>query len=164
MNRMYHDLFSNKSGLTLIELVIALALMGILAAAVLPMAELTVKRTKELELRRVLRQVRTAIDAYHDDYLKAVAEKKIFATIGETGYPESLELLTKGIEWGGLYPYKKRYLRQIPKDPFDKYDEGWLLRSYIDDADTQVWGGRDIYDIHSQSDELALDGSTYREW
>ncbi len=154
----------NKSGLTLIELVIAIALMGILAAVVIPMAEVTVTRTKELELRRALRQVRTAIDEYHKDYQEAVTQKKIFATVDATGYPEELEKLIEGNDWGGMYSFKKKYLRRIPADPFDKYDDGWGLRSYSDEPDTTVWGGNDIYDIYTQSDDIALDGSYYRDW
>ena len=152
------------SGLTLIELVIAIALMGILAAVVIPMAEVTVTRTKELELRRALRQVRTAIDEYHKDYTAAVEAKKIFAEVGASGYPEELELLLEGNDWGGMYPYKKKYLRRIPSDPFDRYDDGWGLRSYADEPDTTVWGGNDVYDIYSQSDDIALDGTYYRDW
>jgi general secretion pathway protein G len=123
----------NSSGLTLIELVIAMAILAILASAVLPMAEVTVIRTKELELRRALREVRTAIDNYKADYDRAVAEKKIFATVDESGYPESLELLLEGNDWGGMYSYKKRYLRRMPRDPFDKYDDGWGECSYEDE-------------------------------
>lgn len=154
----------NSSGLTLIELVIAIALMGILAATVIPLAEVTATRAKELELRRSLREMRTAIDEYYKDYQEAVAAKKIFATVDATGYPEELEVLLEGNEWGGLYPYKKKYLRRILKDPFDKYGDGWGLRSYADDPDTTVWGGDDIFDVYSQSDEIALDGTYYRDW
>ncbi len=154
----------NSSGLTLIELVIAMALMAILAAVVIPMSEVTIKRSKELELRRNLRQIRTAIDEYKADYDRAAKEKKIFTAINESGYPEELEQLIEGNDWGGLYSFKRKYLRRIPKDPFDKYDEGWGLRSYADDPDTSVWGGNDIYDVYSQSDGIALDGTYYRDW
>lgn len=155
----------NKSGLTLIELVIAIALMGILAAVVIPMAEVTVTRTKELELRRALRQVRTAIDEYHKDYQKA-REQGIYeaSDADASGYPEELEVLLEGSDWGGTYPFKKKYLRRIPRDPFDRYDDGWGLRSYADEPDTTVWGGNDIYDIYTQSDDIALDGTYYRDW
>ena len=151
-------------GLSLIELIIALAVLAILASAVLPLSEVTVKRTKELELRRSLRQIRTAIDAYKSDYDQAVADKKIFATVGESGYPEELAVLIEGSDWGGMYAFKKKYLRKIPADPFDKDDYGWGLRSYRDDADSTVWGGDDVYDVYSQSDAMALDGTYYRDW
>jgi len=153
-----------QKGLTLIELVIALAILGILAAAVLPMAEVTVTRTKEIELRRALRTIRTAIDEYKDDFDRAKDQKKILTSIDEIGYPESLDVLLEGRDWGGLYPYQKKYLRRIPKDPFDPYGEGWGLRSLEDDPDSTVWGGENVYDVYSQSDAIGLDGTAYNTW
>lgn len=153
-----------RRGLTLIEMVITLAILSILATAVLPMAEMTVKRTRELELRRSLRIIRTALDEYKADYDRAAFEKKITTAINETGYPESLENLIEGDDWGGLYEYKRKYLRRIPRDPFDEYDEGWGLRSYADEADSTVWGGGDVYDVYSQSEKIGLDGTPYNSW
>lgn len=157
-------LVRNCRGLTLLELVITLAILAVLAAAVLPVAEVTVKRSKELELRRVLRIIRTAIDEYHADFDKAKTEKKIIPAINETGYPKELEDLVTGSDWGGLYPFKRKYLRRIPQDPFDEYDQGWGKRSYTDDPDSTVWGGEDVYDVYSQSDGIALDGTPYNTW
>lgn len=155
---------SGERGLTLIELVIAMALLAILAAAVLPLAEVTVRRTKELELLRNLRIIRTAIDDYKADFDKAVKERKITPSINESGYPESLEALLEGDDFGGLYPYKRKYLRRIPRDPFDKFDDGWGLRAYADDADSTAYGGGDVYDVYSQSDGIGLDGTPYNTW
>lgn len=152
------------SGLTLIELVIAMAIMAVLASVVLPMAEVTVQRSKEIELKRALREIRTAIDNYKDDFDEAVAKKKITTSIDDTGYPESLEELIEGKDWGGLYGYEKKYLRRIPRDPFDEYELGWGLRSYADDHESTVWGGEDIYDVFSQSDKYAIDGTPYNSW
>lgn len=160
---MQHRLRS-QSGLTLIEIVITMAILAILATLVLPMAEVTVQRTKELELRRSLRTIRSAIDEYKADYDRAVAENKITASINETGYPEELEKLVEGADWGGLYEFRRKYLRRIPRDPFDKYDEGWGLRSYADDPDSTVWGGEDVYDVYSQSSAFGLDGTAYNSW
>ncbi len=156
----------NSRGLTLVELLIAMAILSILAAAVLPVAEVTVRRSKEIELRRTLREMRTAIDAYKVDYDKAVKDNTLpgGATLGDSGYPEDLETLVKGKDWGGPSKMKKKYLRRIPRDPFDEYDEGWGLRSYADDADSTVWGGDDIYDVYSQSTATALDGTLYNTW
>jgi len=156
----------NSRGLTLVELLIAMAILSILAAAVLPVAEVTVRRTKEIELRRVLREIRTAIDAYKADYDKAVKENTLpgGATLGDSGYPEDLETLVQGKDWGGANKTKKKYLRRIPRDPFDVYDDGWGLRSYADDADSTVWGGGDVYDVYSQSTATALDGTLYNTW
>ena len=154
----------DRRGLTLIELVIAMAILAILASAVLPLGELAVTRTKELELRRSLRMIRTAIDEYKADYDRAKAENKIITTINETGYPETLEDLLKASDWGGLYPSPRKYLRRIPRDPFDVYDDGWGMRSYADDPESTIWGGEDVYDVYSQSTEIALDGTPYNTW
>lgn len=154
----------DRRGLTLIELIIAMTILAILAAAVLPMAEVTVKRTKELELRRSLRLIRSAIDDYKNDFDKAVEQKKIIPAVNETGYPKELNDLVKGNDWGGLYPYKRKYLRRIPRDPFDRTDEGWGLRSYADPPDSTVWGGQDVYDVYSRSDGIGLDGTPYNTW
>lgn len=153
-----------QRGLTLLEMIIALAILAVLATVVVPMAEVTAMRGKELELRRSLREVRTAIDSYKADFDRAVEEKKIISAIDETGYPEDLESLVEGDDWGGLYPYKRKYLRRLPKDPFDEYDEGWGLRSYQDDPDSTFYSGDDIYDVYSQSQRMALDGTPYNTW
>jgi general secretion pathway protein G len=145
-------------------MILAMAILAVLATVVIPMAEVSAKRGKELELRRALREIRTAIDNYKEDFDRAVAEKKIITSINETGYPENLEVLVEGSDWGGLYPYKRKYLRRIPKDPFDEYDEGWGLRSYEDDPDSTVYGGGDVYDVYSQSQGIALDGTPYNSW
>jgi general secretion pathway protein G len=145
-------------------MIIAMAILAVLASVIIPMAEVTATRAKALELRRSLRQIRTAIDDYKADFDKAVAEKKIITSIDESGYPETLEELLEGNDWGGLYPYKRKYLRRLPKDPFDKYDEGWGLRSYEDDPDSTFYSGDDIYDVYSQSDRIALDGTPYNTW
>ncbi|MBE0595672.1 MAG: type II secretion system protein [Desulfuromonadales bacterium] len=154
----------SRRGLTLLELIIALAILSVLATAVLPLAEVTVKRNKEVELRRSLRLIRTAIDDYKGDYDKAVQQKKIITSINETGFPKEMEELLQGSDWGGLYPFKKKYLRRIPRDPFDAYDQGWGLRAYADEPDSTVYGGSDIYDVYSQSDGIGLDGTAYNTW
>jgi general secretion pathway protein G len=149
--------------LTLVEVVITLAIIGVLAAAVLPLAEVTVQRTREMELRRSLRVLRTALDAYKADFDKAVLDKHIVPESDRTGYPEKLEELVEGKDWGGLYPYPKKYLRRLPRDPFDD-GQGWGLRGYRDAPDATSWDGKDIYDVYSQSGQTALDGTVYSDW
>jgi general secretion pathway protein G len=156
-----------QCGLTLIELLITLAILAVLASAVLPMAEVTVRRSKEIELRRALRLIRSALDEYKVDYDRALAEKKIIPTLGESGYPKELQAMVEGEGWGGLYNPKRRYLRAIPRNPFASSDlaaeDGWAFRAYKDEPG-ESWSGGDIYDVHSQSDGIALDGTPYNEW
>jgi len=145
-------------------MVIAMAILAVLATAIIPFTEVTVQRTKEIELRRALRTIRTALDEYKADYDKAETEKKITVSLNESGYPEELQTLVEGKDWGGLYEHKRKYLRRIPRDPFDINNEGWGLRSYVDDFDSTIWGGEDVYDVHSQSEKIGLDGTPYNSW
>lgn len=154
----------SNAGLTLIEVIIAMSILAILASAVIPLATTTVKRTREIELRRSLREMRMAIDQYKSDYDRAVKEKKIIPTLSDSGYPKDLEKLVVGESWGDLYSYKRKYLRRIPRDPFDINDEGWGMRSMADEPDSTSWGGEDIFDVFSQSTEIGLDGTPYNTW
>jgi len=155
---------SRNAGLTLIELIIAMSILAVLASAVIPLAATTVRRTREIELRSSLRDMRSAIDQYKMDYDRAVKDKKIIPTLADTGYPKELEDLVKGESWGDLYPFKRKYLRRIPRDPFDANDEGWGLRSMADEPDSLSWGGEDVFDVYSQSTETGLDGTLYNTW
>ncbi len=153
-----------KAGLTLIEVIIAMTILAILASAVIPLAATTVRRTREIELRRSLREMRTAIDQYKSDYDRAVKAQKIIPTLGDTGYPKELEELVTGEQWGDLYPFKRKYLRRIPRDPFDENDDGWGMRSMADDPESLSWGGEDVFDVFTQSTEIGLDGTPYNIW
>lgn len=153
-----------KAGLTLLEVIIAMAILALLASAVIPLAATTVRRTREIELRRSLREIRTAIDQYKIDYDRAVKEKKIIPTLGDTGYPKELENLVTGDDWGDMYPINRKYLRRIPRDPFDTNEEGWGMRSMADEPDSLSWGGEDVFDVFSQSTETGLDGTPYNTW
>lgn len=149
----------NSRGVTLIELIVTMAIMAILAMAVLPLSRVTYKRSKELELRQNLRIIRQALD----EYKKLVDENKIPKEALSSGYPESLEVLVEGVELQGPTPFRHKFLRRIPKDPMTE-DGEWGLRSYSDEPDSEIWGGQDVYDVYSKSDETALDGSLYRDW
>jgi general secretion pathway protein G len=165
-----------KRGFTLVEMLITLTILAILAAAVMPLAKVAVKREKEIELRRNLRILREAIDAY-----KKMADEKKFEVEEDTeGYPPDLETLVKGVEMKGEQtqaapgtsrpPTKSKdelkivkFLRRIPKDPMtDSYE--WGLLSYQDKPDDDVWGGENVYDVYTKSLGTALDGSKYRDW
>lgn len=153
-----------QGGLTLIELIMTVAILGILAAAVVPFSQMTVKRTKELELRRTLREVRSAIDAYKKDYDENVKMK----VLNKSGFPEKFENLVEGDDFKGALPMKKRYLRKIPVDPFNPPAPGetpkWGMRSSQDKPDSTVWGEEDLYDVYSLSEDVAIDGTKYTDW
>lgn len=166
-----HGSLSNRltrcCGLTLIELLVALVILSILAGAALPYAEVTVHRNKELELRRSLRKIRTAIDAFHDDWKNGKISKFSDAA-SDDGYPKTLQVLVDGVDLAGASGKRRYYLRRIPRDPFADQTvapaEQWVLRSYQDPPDTASWGGQDVYDVHSASNRTALDGSKQRDW
>ncbi len=155
-------------GVTLVELIIAVTLLALLASAILPFGRMTAKRTKELELRRNLRVIRLAIDDYKKAYDKAVEQKKIIVTLQASGYPKTLELLVEGDDFGGLYGTKRKFLRRIPPDPMNPPKPGqppqWGMRSYNDQPDSSSWGKEDLFDVYSLSDEVAIDGSSYKDW
>lgn len=154
-------------GVSLVELVVTLTILAILASLVLPTARMTVKRTNEIELRRNLRTIRLAIDAFKKTYDKGVEEKKIIPSMNKSGYPESLQQLVEGYDFGGLFPQKQKFLRKIPRDPFSQDtdpEDQWGKRSYADQPDSRNWGGEDVYDVFSLSDETAIDGTKYAEW
>lgn len=156
-------MIARNRGYTFVELLVVTALVLILASAVLPMARVTVQRTREAELRRVLREMRTAIDKYKD----AVDQGLIGGTqirVGSEGYPPDLETLVEGVPvQNDASGRKLKFLRHIPTDPMTKSTE-WGLRSYQDRPDATTWGGQNVFDVHTKSDGTALDGTKYREW
>lgn len=154
-------------GLTLIELLVTLLILSILAAAALPYAESTVRRSHEIELRRALRDIRTAIDRYHEEWELGRIPKGT-ETASDNGYPRTLRVLADGVPLGDQSGKRRIYLRRIPGDPFADQarpaEEHWILRGYQDERGSGTWGGRDVYDVHSASEQIALDGSRYRDW
>jgi general secretion pathway protein G len=143
-------------GFTLIELIVATAILVILTGMALPMARVTIKREKERELRRDLWEMRDAIDRYKD-----AADRSAFQTkVGTEGYPPDLETLVKGVDVGVK---KVRFLRRIPVDPMTGTTE-WGLRSMADDPASDSWGGQNVFDVYTKSQATGLDGTPYKDW
>jgi general secretion pathway protein G len=150
---------SREAGMTLLELIIACAILLILSSAALPIAKFTVIRQKEAELRRDLREIRDAIDRYKD----TADRNQIRVEIGSEGYPPDLETLVKGVQLGAGSDRKIRFLRRIPADPMTGQAE-WGLRAVQDDPDSTSWGGKNVFDVYSKSTGQAQDGTKYSDW
>lgn len=153
------------SGFTLIELVITVAIVAILASVAMPLNELVVQRGKEQDLRRALRDVREAIDAYK----LAWDEGRVLRKVGESGYPKRLEDLVVGIE-DQRSPEKEKiyFLRRIPRDPLNNDPdrtaaETWAKRSYASPPDDPQEGD-DVFDIYTLAPGKGINGRPYREW
>lgn len=151
----------SEAGFTLLELIIATTILLILSSAALPIARVTIMRQREAELRRDLREMRNAIDRYKD-----FADRNLIRVeVGSEGYPPDLDTLVKGVPVGGAGAGGKnvRFLRRIPVDPMTGRAE-WGLRSVQDDFDSKNWGGKNVFDVYSQSDAQAMDGTKYSDW
>lgn len=153
----------NESGFTLLELIITLTIIAIMVAGTIPVAHNMIKREKEFELRRNLRQIRQAIDDYYDHR----AEVPPFETKAEDRYPLSLQALVDGFEPVGKPNEYRRFLRRIPIDPFTGNTD-WGLRSMEDDPYSTSGGGPSqsygIWDVYSKAPGKALDGTFYSTW
>lgn len=155
---------ARPAGFTLIELVVTVAIVGILALAVTPLAEMAARRQQESELRAALREIRTALDAYR----KAAEEGKIERKVDESGFPRRLEDLVAGVDnrqdpkGGKIY-----FLRRLPRDPFAERGlpagETWGKRSYDSPPDAPREGS-DVFDVYSLAAGSGLNGIPYREW
>jgi general secretion pathway protein G len=181
-----------QAGMTLLELIIACGILIVLSSAALPLARVTVKRQREAELRRDLREMRDAIDRYKD----AADKNLIRIEVGSQGYPPDLDTLMTGVtvSVGGTSqvgvsastlanlsgtaqvgaasspssttsntPTKVRFLRKIPVDPMTGKAE-WGLRAVQDDPDSHSWGGHNVFDVYSLSTDTAIDGTNYADW
>jgi general secretion pathway protein G len=150
----------NRRGMTLIELIVATAIMMILAYLAVPMARNRVQRQKERDLTIALREIRTAIDQYKDQ-----ADKGSFGPlkVGTEGYPETLEALVDGVKIANQVDKKVKFLRRIPLDPMTNTRD-WGKRSMQDEPKSSVWGGQNVFDVYTKSFEKSRDGTPYSEW
>ena len=142
---------------------IVVTILLVLASAVLPLARVTSQRQREAELRRTLREMRTAIDKFKDS-----VDQGLIATTqlepGSEGYPPDLETLVEGVPAANDASGRKlKFLRRVPVDPMTN-DTEWGMRAYMDAPDARSWGGENVFDVYSKSEATGLDGTRYREW
>jgi general secretion pathway protein G len=147
-------------GFSLIELIVTLWILAILLGLAAPLVSMSVKREREYELKRALREVRQAIDFY-----KAASDAgRIEVQLDTEGYPADLQILVDGAPAiGDATGATLKFLRRIPVDPISNTTD-WGLRSYQDEPTSGSWGGQNVFDVYCISDEVALDGSLYKDW
>ncbi len=148
-----------EAGFTLLELIMACAILLVLASAAVPMARYSVRRQKEAELRQDLREIRNAIDRYKD----AADRNLIRVEVTTEGYPPDLDTLVRGVQLAGAPDRRVRFLRRIPVDPMTRQAD-WGLRAVQDDPDSMSWGGKNVFDVFSRSTATAIDGTRYSDW
>jgi general secretion pathway protein G len=143
-------------GFTLIELIVATAVLLILSSLAIPLVRVSIKRDKERELRRDLWDLRDAIDRYKD----AADSGKFQTKVGSENYPPDLDTLVKGVDVGGK---KLKFLRKIPIDPMTNNTE-WGMHSMQDDPESDSWGEQNVFDVFTKSQDTALNGTKYKDW
>ncbi len=152
---------SPAKGFSLIELLITLAVLSILVVAAVPLTRNNLRRERELELKRNLRDIRQAIDRYYA-FSQAGGVGPLDHKVNDENYPPNLETLVEGVTPPNT-TRKVRFLRHLPKDPITGSEE-WGLRSVQDDPKSDSFGGQNVYDVYSKSSETALNGTKYKDW
>jgi len=152
-----------RSGMTLVELIVAFTILAVLTSMAVPLARSNVRRIHERELRQALTEMRNAIDKYKD--AADAGKLGIDANgIDTYGYPKTLESLVEGIKGAGqTADVKVKFLRRIPLDPFTQTRE-WGIRSMQDDPKSTGWGGQNVFDVYTKSNDKAADGTPYADW
>lgn len=152
-----------ERGYTFIELLVVTTILLILASAVMPLAQVTSQRQRETELRRDLREIRTALDKFKDAVDQGlIAMSELEA--GSEGYPPDLQVLVDGVTAANDASGRKlKFLRRIPIDPMTNTQE-WGLRAYQDKPDSTSWGGKNVFDVYTKASGTGLDGTKYRDW
>lgn len=146
-----------QRGVTLIEMIAVITILLILMGAAMPVMKVSIRRQREVELRRDLWEMRAAIDRYKD-----AADKNAFQIkLGSEGYPPDLDTLVNGVEITG--GKKLRFLRRIPVDPMTGNTD-WGLRSMQDDPQSDSWGGQNVFDVYTKSTGTALNDTKYKDW
>jgi general secretion pathway protein G len=153
----------NSRGLTLVELAATVAIILILTAIALPLTRVALQRSREIELRRALRTIRTAIDQFHEAALGGLINPREIGDVGRMNYPEDFDQLVEGVDSTVGVSNKLKFLRRVPIDPMMRTDE-WGKRSYQDDFDSSLWGRENLYDVFTESDGVALDETEYKDW
>ena len=153
----------SQRGYSFVELIIVTAILLVLAAITVPLAQVASQRGREAELRRALRDMRTAIDRFKD-----AADQGVIAPTdlepGNENYPPDLETLVEGVtRQNDATGTPLKFLRRVPLDPMTDSTD-WGLRSYQDKPDSTTWGRQNVYDVYTTSTATALDGTNYRDW
>lgn len=160
-----HRVMNREAGFTFVELMVTLAIMAILVTVAVPLVQVSVQREREQELRSALMEIREALDAYK----RATEQGRVAVSLGESGYPKSLEVLVEGVADQRSPVQKKIYfLRRIPRDPMADLSvmdaaRTWGLRSYQSPPDDPQ-EGEDVFDVYSTSEKPGLNGVPYRKW
>src|SRR5579871_3076448 len=155
MSRRLLDL--RQTGVTLLEMIVVITILLILMGAAVPVVKVSVRRQREVELRRDLWEMRSAIDRYKDAADKNAFQQKL----GSEGYPPDMDTLVNGVEIAG--GKKLRFLRRIPVDPMTGNTD-WGLRSMQDDPQSDSWGGQNVFDVYTKSNGVGLNGTKYKDW
>lgn len=153
---MLRSMQRKQSGLTLIELIVAITILAILTGAAVPIARVRIRRERERELHQALWEIRDAIDRYKDAADRGAFQVKL----GTEGYPPDLDTLVQGVDVGGK---KLRFLRRIPVDPMTGNTD-WGKRCMSDDPDSTSWCGSNVFDVFTQATGTAMDGTKYQDW